>query len=202
MTGLKIAVSMGVASVAVAAVYFGPFARPVAPGYPATSGHTTSAQPHATPASAALTSPTSAARQSVAVARPLTYEIGEQALTEQADAMLAGRTIGQTPLGNARLRDLMVRLRDNSMTVSGAAETDSARIPVEISATPDVQAGRVLVHVTDAQMGGFPAPEPVRRFVEQYLQGQVDQALALSGAAIKSVEIGQGKLVINVRDSS
>jgi hypothetical protein len=202
MSARGIAGTIGVGSLVVAAVLVGLVARPFASQSAAAPAQVGASAARGVVARPAQVTPSAARPHTVAaVANALTYEIGEQALTKQANALVAGRSIGQTPLGNATLHDLTVQLRNNQVTLSGTAQTDNARFPVQISAISHVQTGRVLVHVTDAQVGNFPAPEPVRRFIEQYLQTEIDQALAQSGAAVKSVEIGQGKLVIDLRPS-
>lgn len=140
-------------------------------------------------------------RQTIAAANALTFEIGEQALAEQANAFVAGRHFGQTPLGELTLDDVAVQLRANQVTVSGTAQTASTRVPIRLSATSWVQTGRVLVHVTDAQLGTLPVPEPMRHSIEQYIQTQMDQVVANYGAVVQSVQISQGKLEIYVRPS-
>jgi hypothetical protein len=140
-------------------------------------------------------------QQTIATTNALTFEIGEKTLAEQANAFVSGRSFGETPLGDVTLHDLTVQFGANRATVSGTAQMADTRVPIQVSATSDVQTGRVLVHVTEAQFGILRSPEPMRRAVEQYLQTQIDQVVAQSGAAVESVRISQGKLVIEVRPS-
>ena len=136
-----------------------------------------------------------------AVAAPVTrqaqrYEIDERTLTDGANAWLRGRTLGATPLGSATLDNLRVQLGDGQMTVSGTVASGTSHMAVQASASPEVESGRVLIHVSNLQIGAFVAPEPVRQSIEQFLKAQLDQTVRTTQVAVQSVEITQGKLVI------
>jgi len=124
------------------------------------------------------------------------YEIDEAALSAQLNAALAGRSLGETPLGTASAEEMAVYLRDDQLLINGTVQAGQVRLPMTLAATAAVQGGHVLVQVRGAELGNVPVPEAVRRELEQRLQDQVDQSLANWRLAVQSVHIGDGKLAV------
>jgi hypothetical protein len=123
-------------------------------------------------------------------------EVGEAVLTSQLNAWIAGRPLGETPLGAASAQDLAVQLRDNQVIITGTAQTGQVRLPVELASSATVQAGHVLVQVRGVKVGGAPVPEPTRQELQQRLQDQVDKTLGSYPISVQSVQIEQATLVI------
>ncbi len=133
-----------------------------------------------------------------ATAQPtgMTFEVDDAVLTAQLNTWVAGRSLGETPLGTATAQELAVQLREDQVIITGTAQAGRLRLPVELAATAAVQSGHVQVHLRGAQLGGVSVPEQVRRGFEQRLQDQVDQTLRSYPVSVQSVRIGQGKLTI------
>jgi hypothetical protein len=53
------------------------------------------------------------------------------------------------------------------------------------------------VQVTQAHVSGVDVPEVGRRQLEQQLQSQIEQSLGAYGVAVRSVQMGGGKLVLS-----
>ncbi len=131
---------------------------------------------------------------------PLTLDIGQQALTERANALLNGRSLANTPLGTTTLHDISVQVREDQIIVSALADSGPTRLPARLAVVPQTQNGRILVHVVAAQLADVSAPEPVRYQVEQYVQNLVEQALGNTHYEVQSIELGSGKLNIVIGD--
>jgi hypothetical protein len=136
--------------------------------------------------------PTSSPGSPTAVA----FEVDEAALSAQLNAALAGRSLGETPLGTASAEEMAVYLRDDQLLINGTVQAGQVRLPMTLAATAAVQGGHVLVQVRGAELGNLPVPEGVRHELEQRLQDQVDQSLANLRLAVQSVHIGEGKLAV------
>ena len=125
-----------------------------------------------------------------------TYAIDEQTLSAQANSWLAGQTVAQTPLGAAKLDGISVQLRDGEIEATATANTGLVAMPVQLVATPEIQAGRVIVHVTEAHVGNMTVPDGMRQSIEQAAQSQLDQTLISGGVSVESVTIDQGQLIV------
>ncbi|MBI4494071.1 MAG: hypothetical protein HY690_14885 [Chloroflexi bacterium] len=126
----------------------------------------------------------------------MAVELDEATLAAQLNGMLAGRALGDTPLGPAAARDLSVQVRNGEIVASGTAQAGSASLPVSLTFTVEARAGRLLVGVRDARLGGIPLPEAARRPIEQSVQGPVDQLLADQRFHIRSATVQPGRLVL------
>ena len=126
-----------------------------------------------------------------------TFQIDEPTLTREVNAWAAGQPLVQTSVGTARLKDLSVELRNSQLVVRGTADAGWMSAPVDATASATVQTGRVLVQVHEAHIDGVDLPEVARRELDQQLQDQLDQSLATNHVAVRSVRVGDGKLVVS-----
>jgi hypothetical protein len=124
-------------------------------------------------------------------------QIDERTLTQDLNTWAAGQPLVQTPAGNAHLRDLSVELRNDQLVMRATAEAGWVRTPVDLSASASVQSGRVLVQVREAHINGVDLPEIARHELDQQLQNQLDQSVAAYGVAVRSVRLGDGRLVVS-----
>jgi hypothetical protein len=132
-----------------------------------------------------------------AAAQEWTLQIHESTLTQQLNTWAAGQNVLQTPVGSARLRDLSVQLGDDELVLRGVADTGAVAAPVALDATASASAGRLLVHVGQAQIRDVALPEAARRALQDWLQQQLDQWLATDHAVVQSVDIRSGRLVVS-----
>jgi hypothetical protein len=122
-------------------------------------------------------------------------EIGEAELSERLNQRLAGRSLGQTPLGSPTLERVQVSLRDGKAETTGTARLAGTSLPFtsSMSLSPDA-AGRVRVSVADAKLGGIPLPDQARSGLETDLQDQVDSLLARQPVRVRSIQVGDGRI--------
>lgn len=130
-------------------------------------------------------------------AQDWSFQIDEPTLTQDLNAWAAGQPLFQTPVGQARLQDLTVRLRNDQLALRGTAEAGWVRAPVDVAASASVQMGRVQVQVREAHINGVDVPEVARREFAQQLQDQLDQTVAVNHAVVRSVRVADGKLVVS-----
>jgi hypothetical protein len=69
-------------------------------------------------------------------------------------------------------------------------------VPVSITASSNVDNGRVLVSVDDIRVLGVALPASTRNTVQQSIQAQVDAALESRHVRVKAVSIDGGELVM------
>jgi hypothetical protein len=132
-----------------------------------------------------------------AVVQEWTLQIDESTLTQKLNAWATGQSVLQTPVGSARLSDLSVHIGDDALVIRGVADTGAVAAPVVLDATASASAGRVLVHIRQAQIRDLAIPEAARRGLEDWLQQQLDQWLATDHAVVHSVDIRSGRLVVS-----
>ncbi len=148
------------------------------------------------PPPASVTSPGGASGPVVQLSgRDVTVRVDEATLTQQANANLAGRSLGDTPFGSATVRRLAVHLQNNQIVTDGTAQVGPTVAPVNVTSTVRVEGGRLRVTVTDAKVGGIPLPAGMRQQIESELQAQVDQVMAQQRMQVRSVTIADGALV-------
>jgi LmeA-like phospholipid-binding len=124
------------------------------------------------------------------------YEIDASSISQSLNAWAASGGNIETPLGTARLQQLSAEIDDNELKVRGVANAGWYSVPVDAAATASVQSGSVQVHVVDAHINGMDVPDAARGQLEQQLQTQVAQSVAGSGLAVRSVQLGDGKLAV------
>jgi hypothetical protein len=129
-------------------------------------------------------------------ARNWTLQIDEATLAGQVNTVAVGQALGQTPLGDLRLHDITVALRDNLIGVGGTADAAWVRAPFDATAGALVSGGRVLVQVHTAHLGGVDVPNTARSSIEQQLQNQLDELLTARQVLVSSVSMVDGSLVV------
>ena len=120
----------------------------------------------------------------------------EAQIADALNANLAGRPLGETPLGPATARDFGVQLRNGQFTVSGNAQVAGASAPVSVVGTVVAQNEKPVVSVTQATLGGVALPDATRQRLQASLQSQVDQLVAGRNVRLHSVNIADGKLTL------
>jgi hypothetical protein len=123
-------------------------------------------------------------------------EVTDAALTEQLNARLAGQSLGDTPLGPASLRRVGVEFRNSQVLTSGDAQVGATSVPLSLSSTIDLVAGKPVVAVHEASAAGFPLPAVARRAIQQAMQTQLEAAVARRPMRIRSLTITSGKLLL------
>ena len=152
---------------------------------PAVVGPTPGIAPTAAPPAASKPAP---GKNEIAV------EVSEVDLTRQLNQELAGRVLGETPLGPATAERLQVSLQDGRAQITGSARVGGVSVPVTAALTGAPESGRVKLTLRDARIAGLPAPEPLRAELETAAQRELDQLLARQRFRVSSVEISQGRL--------
>ncbi len=126
-----------------------------------------------------------------------TIEVDQATISQQANAMLVGQPLADTPLGPATVQEVTVQLEDGRALITGQVRAGFMNLPASLTVTATVEAGRPLVHVEQLAVGGFGMPDAARQAVEARLQGEVDKALAQQNARIDAVEIRPGTLAVS-----
>jgi hypothetical protein len=126
----------------------------------------------------------------------LSVVLDEAALTQQANAVLSGRAVGDTPLGAATVRNVAVQLRNGRLAATGSAQVGPTTVPLTVAATVEAVNGRPVVSVVEAAVAGVALPAGTRKLVEQTLQGQVDRALANQPLRVRTISIADGKMTV------
>jgi hypothetical protein len=147
-------------------------------------------------AAAAATSAPMPVAAPTAAAGDVVVELDEATLTSQANARLAGQSMGSTPFGPATLQDVKVALRGGQMVMTGSARVGGASAPLSLTSSVAVSGGRPAVSLSQATLSGLALPDAARASLERNLQSQLDQAVADRAVKVKAVTIDSGKLRI------
>ncbi|MGE3268441.1 MAG: hypothetical protein AB7P40_06820 [Chloroflexota bacterium] len=159
----------------------------------------------AVPASAAIArtptlqavaaAPTRVMPTATLVPRDVVVEVTEAQLETQLNDVLVGQPLGNTPLGDATIQSVSVQLRDHLIQVGGGARAGFLQAPFLASGTivPN-SAGRPMVQVSQASVGGIELPEPVRESLAGSLQGHIDGLLTQQAVKIRTIDIADGKM--------
>jgi hypothetical protein len=159
---------------------------PIAPASTAAPANAPSSAAPAVPASGPLVQQNG---------RDVTVRLDEATLTQQANANLAGRPFGDTPFGEATVRNVTIHLRNGQIIADGTAQLCPTIAPISVTSTATAESGRLRVVVSDAKVGGVPLPASMRQEIETALQAQVDQLMAQQRVRVQSVTIADGRLV-------
>src|SRR5919202_3895562 len=89
----------------------------------------------------------------------VSLELTDAALTDQLNARLGGQSLGETPLGPAALGRVAVEFRAGEVLTSGEAQLGGTSVPLDITSTIDLQAGKPLVFVHEARAAGVSLPQ-------------------------------------------
>ncbi len=120
----------------------------------------------------------------------------EGQIADALNANLAGKPLGETPLGPATASNFAVQLRNGQFMVTGNAQVAGASAPVSLTGTVVAQDEKPVVSVSDASVGGVPLPDATRQRIQGSLQTQVDQLVASRGVRLHSVSISDGRLTL------
>jgi hypothetical protein len=126
-----------------------------------------------------------------------TVQIDSATLSQNLNAWATAQGALETPVGTARLEKLSADIRDNQLIVHGTADAGWLSMPVDATATASVQADNVKVLVNQVHVNGVDVPEAARRQLEQQLQSQLEQSVAANHVVVRSVRLGDGKLVVS-----
>lgn len=151
--------------------------------------------PTAVPVVVVTPAPASVPAAKPPAAGDVVVEVTESELQNQLAAMLVGRSLGTTPLGDATVESVTVALRDRQVQVGGAAQAGVVRAPFSAAGTiVPAGDGRARVTVSEAKVGGVAVPEAARSSLAKSLQSQVDTLFAARSFRVRSVDIADGKL--------
>lgn len=152
------------------------------------------------PAAAAALQPTVLPRATLAptitpAPEDTVMEVSETDLQEQLSTMLIGQSLGATPLGDATIQSVTVAFRDSQVKVGGAARAGFLQAPFTAAGTvaPNA-AGRAMVSVSEATVGGVILPDGARTALAESLQTQVDQLFADRSMRVRTIDIIDGKM--------
>lgn len=144
------------------------------------------------PASSAQPSPTTATP--TASPGQVSVDVSEGALTDRLNSSLVGRSLGPTPMGEAAVKHLAIRLTPDRVEADGDAAVGSTTVPVTLGGTVSVLGGAPVVSLKDASANGVPLPESARTMLEESLQSDLQALLAAQHLVLSSVTVGNGKL--------
>jgi hypothetical protein len=146
------------------------------------------------PAGSAQPSPTTATP--TASPGQVSVDVSEAALTARLNSSVAGRSLGPTPMGEAAVKYLAIRLTPDRVQADGDAAVGSTTVPVSLGGTVSVLGGAPVVSLKDASANGVPLPESARTMLEESLQSDLQALLAAQHLVLSSVTVGNGKLTV------
>jgi hypothetical protein len=142
-----------------------------------------------------LSVPPTAAVIATSVNRDVVMEVSEDQLNQQFTSMLVGQSLGKTPLGDARVQSVAVLLQDRQVKLGGNATVGFMRAPFTVTGTvTPTAAGRPLVTVSEAVVGGVLLPESARSALAESVQTQVDEMFAQGDVKVRTIDIADGKM--------
>jgi len=158
------------------------------------------AAPAPTSTTAAASRPPAAPRATLAptitpAPQDVVMEVSETELQSQLTTMLVGQSLGATPLGNATIQSVSVALRDRQVHVGGAARAGFLQAPfAAVGTVAPNAAGRPMVNVSEASVGGVVLPDAARMALADSLQTQVDGLFADRAMRVRTIDISDGKM--------
>lgn len=154
--------------------------------------YSTSAPLVATPAPSAIS------RASAPTPAPgeVSVQVSEADLSEQINSGLAGRPLGETPLGTATASSFNAQLREGQVRVNASAQVGGASAPLAVLGSVVARDGKPVVEVSDAKLGGVPLPDASRRQMQQAIQARVDASIARRPMRVTAVTIADGQMTI------
>jgi hypothetical protein len=139
---------------------------------------------------------TSAAPAPTARPDEVSFELTEDQLTERLNQRLAGQSLGQTPLGTATLQRIEAEVQNGQVLANGAAAVAGQTVPVTLAGHVDLQGGKPIVVVSDANAAGVPLPQSARDAARGAIQDQVDQEVSRLNMQVRSISMVNGKLTL------
>jgi hypothetical protein len=127
--------------------------------------------------------------------RDVVMEVSESDLDQQFGSMLVGQSLGKTPLGDATVQSVAVKLRDRQVRLDGNAQVGFMRAPFIVTGTVAPTAtGRPLVSVSEASVGGVLLPESARSALAESVQTQVDKMFDDGNVKVRTIDIADGRM--------
>jgi hypothetical protein len=211
LTAMIIAVVVGLGVGFFARSFVGDSRVAIAPTLePATPAPTPARIATATPSSTASgvrpNAPTPAPTAPVAAApasRDVVMEVSEADLDQQFASKLVGQSLGKTPLGDATVQSVAVQLRDKQVKLDGNANVGFLRAPFSVigTVTPNA-AGKPMVSVSQAMVGGVVLPDTARDALAESVQTQVDSMFDGRDVKVQTIDIADGKMrIVGTRTS-
>jgi hypothetical protein len=125
----------------------------------------------------------------------IAFEIDQAELSRQLNQQLAGRPLGQTPLGDAVLERIQLSLHAGQAEATGSARLGGASVPVRSQLVPSIDStGRLGVRVSQTTVAGVPVPDLVRADLERSIEAELGRVINRQSLRLRSLEIGDGKL--------
>ena len=128
-------------------------------------------------------------------------DVSQDTLTDQLNSSLAGRSLGDTPMGPAAVKHLDIRLTPDRVEADGDAAVGATTVPVSVGGTVSVLGGAPVVSLKDVSAAGVPLPESARTLLEESLQSNLQALVAAHHLTLSSVTVGDGKLTVVGRRS-
>jgi hypothetical protein len=148
------------------------------------------------PPAGAATSPSPIAATPTPSPGQVSLDVSETMLTDRLNSTLVGRSLGPTPMGDAAVKHLDIRLTPDRVEASGDAAVGSTTVPVSLNGTVSVLGGAPVVSLKDASANGVPLPESARTILEESLQSNLQALLAAQHLTLSSLTVGDGKLTV------
>jgi hypothetical protein len=167
-------------------------ALPPRPAATSTPSALAASQPRLVPT---LVPPATAVVTATPASRDVVMEVSEAQLNQRFTSMLVGQSLGQTPLGDARVQSVAVQLQDRQVKLDGNATVGFMRAPFTVTGTvAPTPAGRPLVTVSEATVGGVLLPESARSALAESVQTQVDQMFSDGNVKVRTIDIANGTM--------
>lgn len=123
-------------------------------------------------------------------------ELDNATLTAQLNGLLAGRSLGETPLGPASAGELAVQVREGQVVAEGSARAGLASLPVSLTFGVEAREGRLVVSLREGRLGGVPLPETALGPIQEVVQGPVDRLFAQQRLKVETAATRPGSLVL------
>lgn len=126
----------------------------------------------------------------------ISVTVDEALLTSQLNQRVAGRPLGQTPIGEVTINDLQADAREGILVITGTARAGGASVPVSVNVAFEVQDARPVASVRKARVGDVPLPEIAQREIEQTIQAELDRAVQRQPLEVRAVHVGNDTVTI------
>lgn len=125
-----------------------------------------------------------------------TVEITEDTLNAQLSRSLAGKTLGDTPAGEATISEISVKIDTGVINIAGSAKAGFLTLPFKIDATIDLVNKKPKVNLKNMSLNGIPLPEVVANSLEGSIQGEVDSLIGGYNFELVAIKLEPKKIVI------
>jgi hypothetical protein len=125
-----------------------------------------------------------------------TVEINQDVLNNKLKTALAGRSLGETPLGEATISDVQVAINRGYIEITGTAKAGFISPSLKTSATIDVVNAKPKIQLSSFTLNGLPLPQIVTDQIEGVIQAQVDELMNSYDFTIKTIRLEPQKIII------